>query len=119
MPSRSIVSCLFALGIAAALPVVASESVTDCVDLGADRSLRHNGAQFLYVRDGDAHYRFGFRDGRCNAMTMTSKLSIASDGTENRVCPGSAKLKAKGLSCLVTAIEKISAEDYARRLRRR
>jgi hypothetical protein len=120
MNTRPILSCIVALGIALSLPAAAApEAIDGCVDLGADRTLRHNGAQFLYVRDGEQHYRFGFRDGRCNAMTMTSKLKIATDGKENRVCPGTARLKAKGLTCLVTVAETISAEDYERRLRRR
>jgi hypothetical protein len=91
----------------------------DCIELGSDLSLRHNGAQFLLLRDGTEHYRLAFRDGNCNAMTLTSKLSLVTGEHSDRVCAGSTKLKAKGRSCLVSRVEKISGDDFARHLRRR
>lgn len=113
--------CLFALAATLAAPASASlgEPVEDCVDLGEARSLRHNGAQFLYVRDGADHYRLSFRDGRCDPMTMTSKLDLVTDGASNRICPSGTRLKARGRNCMVSGIERISDDDYARRLRRR
>ena len=121
MLHRSLTLSFFALAATLAGPAIAAigEPVEDCIDLSQDRSLRHNGAQFLYVRDGAEHYRLSFRGGRCDPMTMTSKIALSTDATVNRVCPGTARLKARGESCLVTGIEKISAEDHARRLRRR
>ena len=38
-------------------------SLEDCIDLGNDAALRHNGAQFLYVRNGGDHYRVAFERG--------------------------------------------------------
>jgi hypothetical protein len=121
MFQRSITFGLILLGVSVAGTALASagEPVQECVDLTPERSLRHNGAQFLYVRDGEEHYRLSFRDGRCNVMTMTSKLDLVTGEAENRVCPEGSRVKARGQSCRVTGIERISEQDYARKLRRR
>jgi hypothetical protein len=104
-----------------ASPALASNesAIEECIELGADRALRHNGAQFLYVRDGAEHYRVGFSRGKCNPMTTTSKLSLVTDGTEGRLCPTGTSLRARGISCEVNRVERISGEVYAKRLRRR
>ena len=121
MNQRSTTVGLILLGLSVAGPTLASvgEPVQDCIELTPERSLRHNGAQFLYVRDGADHYRLSFRDGRCNAMTMTSKLDLVTGEAENRVCPEGSRVKARGQTCRVTGIERISEDDYARKLRRR
>jgi hypothetical protein len=110
-----------AAGALCASPVQASDdsAIEECVDLGTDRALRHNGAQFLYVRDGADHYRVGFSRGKCNPMTTTSKLSLVTEGTDGRLCPTGTSLRVRGISCEVNRVERISGEVYAKRLRRR
>lgn len=121
MHRRPLLVAAFLAATAVALPASASTEgpLQDCVDLGADRALRHNGAQFLYVRDGQDHYRVAFARGACNPMTTTSKLSLVTEGSVDRLCPVGTAVRARGINCEVSRVERISGETYAKRLRRR
>jgi hypothetical protein len=95
------------------------EKVGECIDLSDARSFKRGGSQYLYIADGAEHYRLSFTGGDCGEMRNTSKLTLRTGDSENRICPKDTKLVANGLSCKVSGIEKLPAEDYARLTRKR
>jgi len=96
----------------------ASESATECVDLGSNQEiLRAGSGQQIFLRDGQTHYRIGFAR-TCDSIQTTSSLTISTDGQENRLCPSGTKVRTKEANCAVNAVEVISAEEFAKRKKR-
>lgn len=93
----------------------ASESATECVDLGSDQEIvRAGSGQQIFLRDGQTHYRIGFARA-CDSIQMTPSLKIITEGQENRLCPSGTKVRTKQANCAVSAVEVISAEEFAKR----
>lgn len=95
------------------------EKVTECIDLSAAHDFKRGGSQFLYIADGDDHYRVSFAGGECGEMRSTARLAFKTGATRGRMCPKGSSLWANGLSCRVSGIQKLSAEDYERLTRKR
>ena len=95
------------------------EKVGECVDLSDARSLKRGGSQYLYIADGAEHYRLSFAGGECGDMRSTSRLTLKTGDTDNRICPKDTRLVANGRTCKVSGIEKLPAEDFARLTRKR
>lgn len=96
----------------------ASESATECVDLGSDQEIvRAGSGQQIFLRDGQTHYRIGFARA-CDSIQMTSSVKISTDGQENRLCPSGTKVRTKEANCAVNALEVISAEEFDKRKKR-
>ncbi|SDQ65702.1 hypothetical protein SAMN05428982_1993 [Pseudoxanthomonas sp. CF385] len=106
------------LGLASiAFTASASESA-ECVDLGSDQEIvRAGNGQQIFLRDGQTHYRIGFARS-CDSIQMTSSVKIVTDGQENRLCPSGSKVRTKETNCAVSALEVISAEEFAKRKKR-
>jgi len=93
----------------------ASESATECVDLGSNQEIvRAGSGQQIFLRDGQTHYRIGFARA-CDSIQMTPSLKISTDGQDNRLCPSGTKVRTKQANCAVNAVEIISAEEFAKR----
>ena len=96
----------------------ASESATECVDLGSDQEIvRAGSGQQIFLRDGQAHYRISFARA-CDSIQLTPSIKISTDGQDNRLCPSGTKVRTKQANCAVDAVELISAEEFAKRKKR-
>ncbi|WP_372013658.1 hypothetical protein [Pseudoxanthomonas sp. 10H] len=107
--------CLAALiaGTAFAANAADTTALTDCVDLSANQEIvRGGGAQSMLLRDGDSHYRVGFR-GDCSSLSTASSIEIDTDGTTNRLCPKGTRVKTNRSTCSVGKVESIDAEQFA------
>jgi len=89
------------------------DKLSDCIDLSSDYEATRFGSQYLIIRDNNAHYRVGF-GGSCDAMTMNSKMSISTEGHENRLCASNTKVSMKRDSCKVRSVEEIRADEFER-----
>ncbi|HJS34744.1 MAG TPA: hypothetical protein VJ766_04590 [Pseudoxanthomonas sp.] len=98
-------------------PLLASagEPVSACVSLGNNQEIVRagNGEQF-YLRDGEAHYRVGFRSS-CDSITITPTVEISTNGEVGQLCPQGTKVKTKRDTCRVHSVEQITAEEFTRR----
>ncbi len=96
----------------------ASESIPDCVDLGNDQEIvRNSGGQQIFLRDSQNHYRIGFTH-NCGSVMVTPSIAISTDGQQNRLCPSGSKVRTKRDTCDISAVEIITAEDFAKRKKR-
>lgn len=101
------------------LPVEAKETQAPpgCVSLSADhKGTRVPGNEQLLLKDGDAHYRVGFRS-HCDAVARSSVIQIETGGRRNQLCPEGTSVRSQNASCSVRSVETISAEEYERQAR--
>jgi len=102
------------------MPVEARETqvLADCVSLSAGhQGTRVSGNEQFLLKDGDAHYRIGFR-GHCDAVARSSLIRIETGGEGNQLCPEGTSVRARNASCSVRSVATISAEEYERQARR-
>lgn len=102
------------------MPVEAKETqaLPECVSLSAGHEgTRVSGNEQFLLKDGDAHYRIGFRS-HCDAVARSSLIRIETRGQSNQLCPEGTSVRARNASCSVRSVETISAEEYERQARR-
>jgi hypothetical protein len=117
MNPRLLTSLLFVSSLAP-LAAQAGEPVTACVSLGNDQEIiRAGGGEQFYLRDGQSHYRVAFRNS-CAAITMTPTVEISTNGQVGQLCPQDTKVMTKRGNCRVSAVEQITADEFAARKRR-
>jgi hypothetical protein len=93
---------------------VAQEPVTECVNLGEDQEIVRGGdGEEIFIRDGEAHYRVGFNRS-CGAVLMTRTITISTDDQSGKLCPSGSKVQARQSTCQISAVEAISAEEFAK-----
>ncbi|RZA13615.1 MAG: hypothetical protein EOP02_28050 [Proteobacteria bacterium] len=93
-------------------------AVADCVDLSPNYEVTRFGSQYLFVKDGESHYRIGFSSGGCDAIGQSTKVQIVTDGQANRLCPAATKIKTRRDSCNVREVIGVDADEYDRTARR-
>ena len=109
--------------IALATPLMAveakeSDALASCVTLSPQhQGTRVAGNQQMLLKDGDAHYRVGFRS-HCDAIARSSAIRIETSGQDNQLCPQGSSVRARNASCAVQSVERIEAEEYDRQARR-
>ncbi|WFC43703.1 hypothetical protein [Pseudoxanthomonas sp. SE1] len=117
MNPRLLPSLLFVAGLAP-LAAQAGEPVTACVSLGNDQEIiRAGSGEQFYLRDGQSHYRVAFRNS-CAAITMTPTVEISTNGQLGQLCPQDTEVMTKRGNCRVSAVEQITADEFAARKRR-
>lgn len=104
---------------ACAAPAWAAEGerLEGCVDLSESHEGMRYGSRYLLVKDGDAHYRVDFGKA-CSALTLSSAVTIKTNGQSNQLCASDTKVASKRASCKVRAVEVIDAEAFDRYRRR-
>lgn len=97
----------------------ASDPLPDCVALSdGHRGTRGGGDGQLFLKDGDHHYRVDF-DGRCDAIAMSSKVYVRSDGQLNRLCPSGTTVESGRRQCHAKSVDVIDEATYERARRGR
>ncbi|MDH5834300.1 hypothetical protein [Luteimonas kalidii] len=95
-----------------------ADPITSCVTLSPQhQGTRVSGNQQMLLKDGDAHYRVGFRS-HCDAIARSSAIRIETAGQDNQLCPEGSSVRARNASCAVHSVETIDAEEYTRQARR-
>ena len=89
------------------------QPLSECTDISAQHEAFRFGTQYLFVKDGDAHYRLSFGNG-CGALTTATQVTIQADGQANRLCPKSTRVETRAGVCSARQIDRIGAESYAR-----
>ena len=118
MNIRHAISLVLLSVVATTASASTTEPVTACVDLGPSQDIVRKGSgQQIFLRDGDAHYRIAFARG-CTSVSMTSSIDISTDGQQNRLCPAGSTVRTKEERCAVSAVERISAEEFAKHKKR-
>lgn len=90
------------------------QSLPACVDLGADHEIVRGGVQRFFLRDGGQYYQVEMQDS-CDSLPMASRLTISSDGQDNRLCPDGSRVETNRGSCRVGEVSVISDEEFAKR----
>ncbi len=97
----------------------ASNPLSECVSLSdAHRGTRGGGDAQLFLKDGDHHYRVAF-DRRCDAIAMSSKVFVRSDGQVNRLCPSGTTVESGRRQCHASSVDVIDEATYERARRGR
>ena len=99
----------------------ASDPLSDCVSLSdGHRGTRggRGGDTQLLLKDGDHHYRVAF-NGRCDAIAMSSKVYVRSDGQINRLCPNGTTVESGRRQCHAKSVDVIDEATYERARRGR
>ena len=109
---------LSVLGGAAHAADAPSSPLAACTALSDAHRASTFGTQYVLIEDGDAHYRLRFRGGDCNALALVTRIEIASEQTDNQLCPQGTRVKTQRGNCDVSAVDLIS-EDRYKSLRRR
>lgn len=92
----------------------ASDPLSDCVSLSdGHRGTRGGGDAQLLLKDGDQHYRVAFA-GRCDAIAMSSKVYVRSDGQLNRLCPNGTTVESGRRQCHAKSVDVIDEATYER-----
>ncbi|HVI26641.1 MAG TPA: hypothetical protein VM576_10720 [Xanthomonadaceae bacterium] len=91
----------------------AKQPLSDCTDIAPQHEAFRFGTQYLFVKDGDAHYRLSFGSG-CGALTTATQVTVQTDGQANRLCPKNTRVETRSGICSARQIDLISAESYAR-----
>lgn len=110
-------AALFALNIA--VPAIhAQESPPEgCIALSAQHRAVRSGSQFLFIRDGDAHYRIEFANGSCDALNSGS-IAIATKKQPRLLCEEGTIVSSRSGTCAVNRYVPIGADEYQRYARR-
>lgn len=91
-----------------------ADALAECVELAPDYQATRFGSQYLLVKNGETHYRLSFGGGSCDAIAMSSRLKITTEGTANRLCPTGTRVATKNDRCSVRSVEEIRADEYER-----
>ena len=120
MNSKLAVLTALLAGATACAPARAApgDALAECVTLSPDHQASRFGTQYLLVKDDSTHYRLGFGGGACDAMAMSARVEIHTDGTPNRLCPSGSEVATKRDTCKVSGVQEITPEQFERYSRR-
>ncbi len=94
------------------------EKLADCVDLKPGFEMARYGSQYLFIKDGQDHYRLGFA-GNCSALTLATQFEISTEKQPNRLCPTETRVTTKRDRCNVREVRPVDAAEYERYARKR
>ena len=94
------------------------QKLAECVDLPATYQATRSGSQYLLIKDNDDYFRIDVGSS-CNAIALSSNVTISTQGENNRICPAGTQVASKHSRCNVREITRIAQTDYDRNARKR
>ncbi|WP_312238188.1 hypothetical protein [Stenotrophomonas sp.] len=120
MKTLSLLSLLVAACTAVAAHAAEPAPAAACITLGADQQIvRANANSDVLLRNGDQHYLVRFTSS-CTSAALSPTLEFVTHDRAGELCSGGvSSLRTKSQTCAVSAVESISAKEFATRARAR
>jgi hypothetical protein len=122
MKTLSLLSLLAAActAVAAHAAEPATAPAAACITLGADQQIvRANANSDVLLRNGDQHYLVRFTSS-CTSAALSPTLEFVTHDRTGELCSGGvSSLRTKSQTCAVSAVEPITAREFATRARAR
>lgn len=118
-PSLPGLACVLLAAATTGAQAAPRDAVEDCVDLAPQHQIvRSGGSTHFLVKSGNDHYKVAFQRS-CSSLHTASRVTIATDGREGRLCPGTGTVETQRERCVVGTVSRVEPEEFSRQQRRR